>query len=109
MRTVLIVCFLLIAGSSHAQIIKTDYDTLQDYRIERIQLHLERFSKTYSVGTVMYFVGIGVAGIGLAQTHVNGTLVGIGGGLNIVGTFIQIAAHTEIRRAAMVRRNKPRV
>jgi hypothetical protein len=105
MKTHLIISLLLLNLNVSAQV-KTDYDTLQDYKIERIQLHLEKFHKSFSTGSAMYLGGIAMAGVGLASSKPNTILIGIGGGLNFIGSIVMIASHNEIRRASMVRRNK---
>lgn len=86
--------------------IKTDYDTLQDYRMERMQLHLEKFHKSYSTGAAMYIGGLALVGVGVAGSKVNVPIVAIGGGINFIGSFVMIAAHKEIYRASQVRRAK---
>lgn len=105
MKHFLLLGFLFWAINANAQV-KTDYDTLQDYRMERIQLHLEKFHKSFSTGSAMYLGGVALAGVGLASSKPNTVLIGIGGGLNFIGSIVMIAAHNEIRRASQVRRNK---
>lgn len=103
-KLLLITLLISFACTSHAQIIKTSYDSIQDIRFQHVQLHLEKFANTYQSGGFLYFVGLGIAGAGLAQNKPKWAMVGIGGGLNILGSLIMIAAHAEVKRAALVKR-----
>ena len=54
----------------------------------------------------MYIGGLALVGVGVAGSKVSTPLVGIGAGVNFLGTIVMIAAHKEIYRASQVRRAK---
>ena len=105
MKKILATAMLCISSFIvNAQVVPSAYDSVQDARFNKVQLHLERFSASHAGGATFWFVGLGAAVVG---SVVGSTPVMIGGGvMNFLGTCIMMSAPRHVGRAAMVGRPK---
>lgn len=88
----------------NAQVIPSAYDSVQDARMNKVQMHLERFSESHDAGATLWFIGLVavVAGGVLENPYVS-----IGGGaLSFIGSCTMISAPKHVGKAARVGREK---
>jgi hypothetical protein len=103
MKKALLTTVLSLMGLfANAQVIPSAYDSAQDARMTNVQLHLERFHGVHSTGSALWFIGIGVAAIGIQAKENNAIYAGAG--LNFIGTLLMIGSHKNVKRAAFVGR-----
>lgn len=102
-KLVLLLVLLVITVSSNAQVIKSQYDSIQDRRMEVVQLKLKKFHDQYYRGAALWYVGLAVSAIALPNTADNGPgPLYAGLGLNFLGSIIMIASHKQLREAYKV-------
>jgi len=96
--------FCISAFIVNAQVIPSAYDSAQDARVEKIQMHLERFSESHDAGATLWFIGL--TGI-VAGAVFENPYISIGGGaLGFIGSCIMISAPKHVGKAARVGREK---
>ena len=91
----------------NGQIVQTPYDLVQDARMTQVQMHLERFHAVHSTGSALWFIGIGVAAIGVQAKETNAVYAGAG--LNFLGTLLMMGSHKNVKRAALVGRTNYKI
>lgn len=105
MKKILATAMLCISTFiANAQVIPSAYDSAQDARIEKIQMHLERFSTQHASGATLLFVGLGASLVG-GITGSDPILVG-GGMMSVIGGCMMISAPRHVGKAARVGREK---
>lgn len=94
---------LVITMSSNAQIIKSQYDSIQDRRMEVVQFKLKKFHDQYYRGAALWYLGLAITAISIPNVADNGPgTVYAGVGLNLLGTIVMIASHKQLREAYKV-------
>lgn len=105
MKKSLITALLILIGFfANAQVIPSAYDSVQDARMNKVQMHLERFAKSHDAGATLWFIGL--TGV-VAGAVFENPYVSIGGGaLSFIGSCIMICAPKHVGKAARVGREK---
>ncbi len=99
----LVLALLGITISSNAQVIKSQYDSIQDRRMEVVQIKLKKFHDQYYRGAALWYLGAAITAISIPNIADNGPGgVYAGVGLNLLGTMIMIASHKQLREAYKV-------
>lgn len=105
MKKIVLTAMLFISTFiANAQVVTSAYDSVQDARLEKIQMHLERFSESHDAGATLWFIGLaGVVAGGVFENP----YISIGGGaMSFIGSCIMISAPKYVGRAARVGRPK---
>lgn len=107
-KIILLLVLLGIGISSNAQVIKSQYDSVQDRRMEVVQLKLKKFHDQYYRGAALWYLGAAIAAISAPNTADNGPGgVYAGLGINFLGSIIMIASHKNLLEASKVGRTMP--
>ena len=109
MKKLMLLLVLLVIGiSSNAQVVKTQYDSLQDRRMEVVQLKLKKFHDQYYRGAALWYLGAVITAISIPNTADNGPGgIYAGVGLNLLGTIVMMASHKNLLEASKVGRTMP--
>lgn len=105
MKKMIITATLFISTFiANAQVVTSAYDSVQDARMNKVQMHLERFSESHDAGATLWFIGL--TGI-VAGAVFENPYISIGGGaLGFIGSCIMISAPKHVGKAARVGRGK---
>ena len=105
MKKPLLTIMLSLTGLfANAQVIPSAYDSVQDARMTKVQMHLERFSESHEAGATLWFIGL--TGI-VAGAVFENPYISIGGGaMGFIGSCIMISAPKHVGKAARVSREK---
>jgi ABC-type cobalamin transport system permease subunit len=104
----LVLALLGMTISSNAQVVKSEYDLLQDRRTEVVQLKLKKMHDQYFRGAALWYLGAAITAISIPNMADNGPGgVYAGVGLNLLGTVIMIASHKQLREAYKVGNTVP--
>ena len=99
----LVLVLLVITMSSNAQIIKSQYDSIQDRRMEVVQFKLKKFHDQYYRGAALWYISLPITAIAIHNMEGNGPgTVYAGLGLNLLGTIVMIASHKHLLEAYKV-------
>jgi ABC-type cobalamin transport system permease subunit len=109
MKKLFLVLILLgMTVSSNAQVIKSEYDLLQDRRTQVIQLKLKKMHDQYYRGAALWYIGAVITAISIPNVADNGPGgVYAGVSLNLLGSIIMIASHKHLREAYKVGNTVP--
>jgi hypothetical protein len=105
-KLIALVLLCMSYSLSNAQIVRTQYDSLQDKKMELIQIRLEKFNKQFYTGASLWYVGLMITALSAQSSRDGNTMLFTGLGINTLGSIIMIASHKQIGRAGKVRRNK---
>lgn len=102
-KLVLLLVLLVITVSSNAQVIKSQYDSIQDRRMEVVQFKLKKFHDQYYRGAALWYLGAVITAVSIPNIADNGPgSVYAGVGLNFLGTIVMIASHKHLKEAYKV-------
>ena len=107
-KIILLLVLLGIGLFSNAQVVKTQYDSLQDRRMDIVQIKLKKFHDQYYRGVTLWYLGAVITAIAIPNTEGNGPgPLYAGLSLNFLGSIVMIASHRHVLNASNVGRTIP--